>query len=99
MGNVSDTKRAVSLHLYSPPFQMCQTFDEKNGHKVKCNVTFHSKYGRKTSYATKVSVYDINFIINTIFDIISVYDIKNSINNTYDIKNSINNKIEISEIC
>lgn len=47
--NSSATKNAVSLHLYSPPFQMCQTFDEKSGHGVKCKVTFHTKFGQKVS--------------------------------------------------
>nr|CAB3229551.1 cysteine dioxygenase type 1-like [Phallusia mammillata] len=48
--NRSHTNKAVSLHLYSPPFNMCQSFDERSGHKVKCNVTFHTKYGEKVCY-------------------------------------------------
>ena len=45
--NTSHTEGTVSLHLYSPPFQMCQTFDERTGHKQTCKFVFHSDRGRK----------------------------------------------------
>ncbi|XP_060700535.1 cysteine dioxygenase type 1-like [Hemiscyllium ocellatum] len=43
--NLSHTEVAVSLHLYSPPFDSCNCFDERTGHKKKVGVTFTSKYG------------------------------------------------------
>jgi len=48
--NNSHTKRAVSLHLYSPPFEMCQSFDERTGKPIKCKVTFTSKFGQRTPF-------------------------------------------------
>lgn len=47
--NGSHTEGAVSLHLYSPPFQTCQTFDQRTGHRNTVKMTFWSKYGEKTS--------------------------------------------------
>ncbi|XP_078482905.1 cysteine dioxygenase type 1-like isoform X1 [Ciona intestinalis] len=54
VGNSSESP-ACSLHLYSPPFQDCQTFDQKSGHKVRCHVTFHTKFGEKVCYVSTVS--------------------------------------------
>eukprot|EP00794_Sanderia_malayensis_P019575 gene19575-21506_t len=48
--NLSHTNRAVSLHLYSPPFESCGVFDERSGKKRSCKVTFWSKYGVRTPY-------------------------------------------------
>lgn len=48
--NPSDSSRAVSLHVYSPPFDECQSFDERSGRKNKVKVTFFSKYGERTPY-------------------------------------------------
>lgn len=48
--NVSHTECAVSLHLYSPPFQICQTFDQRTGHKNTVKMTFWSKFGERTPY-------------------------------------------------
>lgn len=48
--NVSHTESAVSLHLYSPPFQTCQTFDQRTGHKNTVKMTFWSKYGERTPF-------------------------------------------------
>ncbi|KAJ2829790.1 hypothetical protein IWW50_000643 [Coemansia erecta] len=31
IGNPSKSEKAVSLHLYSPPYNMCKTFDEATG--------------------------------------------------------------------
>ncbi|KAI8324300.1 hypothetical protein GQ54DRAFT_296287 [Martensiomyces pterosporus] len=35
IGNPSTSKKAVSLHLYSPPFSMCKTFDQSTGAAVE----------------------------------------------------------------
>lgn len=48
--NPSNVDKAVTLHLYSPPFEECDTFDEKTGHKNKVHVTFWSKFGYRTPF-------------------------------------------------
>lgn len=48
--NGSHTEGAVSLHLYSPPFQTCQTFDQRTGHRNNVKMTFWSKYGERTPF-------------------------------------------------
>ncbi|XP_030620463.1 cysteine dioxygenase type 1 isoform X2 [Chanos chanos] len=53
--NVSHTECAVSLHLYSPPFQQCQTFDQRTGHKNTVKMTFWSKFGARTPFEATVS--------------------------------------------
>lgn len=53
--NFSHTECAASLHLYSPPFQTCQTFDQRTGHKNPVKMTFHSKYGQRTPFETTIS--------------------------------------------
>ncbi|XP_039522160.1 cysteine dioxygenase type 1 [Pimephales promelas] len=53
--NVSHTESAVSLHLYSPPFQTCQTFDQRTGHRNGVRMTFWSRYGERTPHETTVS--------------------------------------------
>ncbi|CAD6185517.1 unnamed protein product [Caenorhabditis auriculariae] len=50
MENPSHSDGAVSLHLYIPPYDTCNAFDERTGHKTKCQVTFFSKYGQKVDY-------------------------------------------------
>ncbi|KAM5192272.1 cysteine dioxygenase type 1 isoform 1-T1 [Mantella aurantiaca] len=50
--NPSHTESAVSLHLYSPPFDHCQTFDQRTGHKNTVKMTFWSKYGENYPVAT-----------------------------------------------
>ncbi|KAJ2887809.1 hypothetical protein FB639_001065 [Coemansia asiatica] len=35
IANASSKQKAVSLHLYSPPYQMCKSFDEKTGAAVQ----------------------------------------------------------------
>uniref|UniRef100_A0AAY4DQD3 Cysteine dioxygenase n=1 Tax=Denticeps clupeoides TaxID=299321 RepID=A0AAY4DQD3_9TELE len=52
--NVSHTECAVSLHLYSPPFQQCQAFDQRTGHKNTVKMTFWSKYGERTPVVSVV---------------------------------------------
>ncbi|MEE6508151.1 hypothetical protein FKM82_019431 [Ascaphus truei] len=49
--NPSHTETAVSLHLYSPPFDQCHTFDQRTGHKNAVKMTFWSKYGERTPFA------------------------------------------------
>nr|XP_060617916.1 cysteine dioxygenase type 1 [Anolis sagrei ordinatus] len=53
--NPSHTETAVSLHLYSPPFASCYTFDQRTGHKQKVKMTFFSQFGERTPYTTSVS--------------------------------------------
>lgn len=48
VSNVSKTEKAVSLHLYSPPYQSCKAFNENNGKQIVCPVTFFTKFGQKT---------------------------------------------------
>ncbi|XP_031550794.1 cysteine dioxygenase type 1-like [Actinia tenebrosa] len=50
MENTSHSDTACSLHLYCPPFDMCQSFDQRTGHKNICKVTFFSKYGERTPF-------------------------------------------------
>ncbi|XP_059140552.1 cysteine dioxygenase type 1-like [Physella acuta] len=48
--NCSHTDKAVTLHLYSPPFDECQCFDQRTGRATVSKVTFWSKYGRRTPF-------------------------------------------------
>ncbi|ETN68964.1 hypothetical protein RB195_025914 [Necator americanus] len=50
MENPSHSDSAVSLHLYIPPYETCNAFDERTGKKTKCQVTFFTKYGMKVDY-------------------------------------------------
>lgn len=50
--NVSHSDVAVSLHLYIPPIEICRTFDQRTGHKRKCQVTFWSKFGARTPFTS-----------------------------------------------
>ncbi|XP_020027165.1 cysteine dioxygenase type 1 isoform X2 [Castor canadensis] len=54
--NISHTEPAVSLHLYSPPFDTCHAFDQRTGHKNKVTMTFHSKFGIRTPFPTSGSL-------------------------------------------
>ncbi|CAH7017049.1 Cdo1 [Phodopus roborovskii] len=54
--NVSHTEPAVSLHLYSPPFDTCHAFDQRTGHKNKVTMTFHSKFGIRTPFKARGSI-------------------------------------------
>jgi cysteine dioxygenase len=45
--NTSHTDKAVSLHLYSPPFNECHTFDDRTGQQRVAKITFWSKYGER----------------------------------------------------
>ncbi|XP_022090767.1 cysteine dioxygenase type 1-like [Acanthaster planci] len=50
--NVSHTDTACSLHLYSPPFDSCFSFDQRTGKKHVAKVTFWSKFGERTPLTT-----------------------------------------------
>ncbi|KJH42491.1 cysteine dioxygenase type I [Dictyocaulus viviparus] len=55
MENPSHSDGAVSLHLYIPPYESCNAFDERTGTKTMCQVTFFTKYGKKVDYTGKKS--------------------------------------------
>uniref|UniRef100_T1JM54 Cysteine dioxygenase n=1 Tax=Strigamia maritima TaxID=126957 RepID=T1JM54_STRMM len=54
--NRNHSNTAVSLHLYCPPFEACNMFDQRTGRQTKCPVTFWSKFGHKTDLTTCRSV-------------------------------------------
>jgi len=46
--NKSHVKGAVSLHLYTPPYSECRSFNEEEGTARKSgNITFYSVNGKK----------------------------------------------------
>jgi len=47
--NASHTDKAVSLHLYCPPFDECSTFNQHTGHETLAKSTFWSIHGEKVS--------------------------------------------------
>ncbi|XP_011190606.1 cysteine dioxygenase type 1 [Zeugodacus cucurbitae] len=51
--NPSHIETAVSLHLYCPPFNECSVFHKNSGKRIKCPVTFWSKYGVRQSECNK----------------------------------------------
>ncbi|VDM60995.1 unnamed protein product [Angiostrongylus costaricensis] len=55
MENPSHSDGAVSLHLYIPPFDACNAFDERTGNKMKCQMTFFTKYGVKVDCSGRKS--------------------------------------------
>lgn len=48
--NRSHTETACSLHLYSPPFDSCQCFDQRTGKTYNSKVTFWSRFGERTPF-------------------------------------------------
>ncbi|KAK3728569.1 hypothetical protein QZH41_011649 [Actinostola sp. cb2023] len=54
MENTSHSDTACTLHLYCPPFDMCNSFDQRTGHRQTCKVTFWSKYGTRTPFVSTV---------------------------------------------
>ena len=42
---------AVSMHLYSPPFDVCRSFNEKTGKSKYCQMVFWSEYGVRCKFA------------------------------------------------
>ncbi|XP_004522611.1 cysteine dioxygenase type 1 isoform X2 [Ceratitis capitata] len=51
--NPSHIDTAVSLHLYCPPFNECSVFHKNSGKRIKCPVTFWSKYGVRQAESKK----------------------------------------------
>ncbi|RZF42066.1 hypothetical protein LSTR_LSTR006659 [Laodelphax striatellus] len=45
--NPSHSDTAVSLHVYCPPFDSCNVFNQRTGEKSKSKVTFWSKFGTR----------------------------------------------------
>lgn len=45
--NPSHADNAISLHLYSPPFNTCQIFNQQTGQATKATCTFWSKFGER----------------------------------------------------
>ncbi|XP_052786590.1 cysteine dioxygenase type 1-like [Mya arenaria] len=58
VSNPSHTDKAVSLHLYSPPFDECKVFDQRTGHESSAKVTFWSKFGHRTPFGRQVDTID-----------------------------------------
>ena len=53
--NPSPSKGAVSLHLYCPPYQTCQTFCENSGvARPSGNIVFYSINGEKEKYIEEI---------------------------------------------
>ena len=61
MENRSHSVPAVSLHLYTPPYSKCRTFDQRTGHTNEVKVTFTSKFGKRTPF--KVILFLFSLII------------------------------------
>jgi len=62
--NPSHSDRAVSLHVYSPPFDKCNLFDVRTGQKRSTRMTFWSRDGKlelsepvSLAYSVLVSVH------------------------------------------
>lgn len=47
VANPSHSKPAVSLHLYSPPFEECGSYCERTGKCRPARMTWHSKAGKR----------------------------------------------------
>jgi len=62
--NTSHSDKAVSLHLYSPPFNSCKVFDERSGEISipKAPMTFWSKFGEKVNKKKSERMYDVTSI-------------------------------------
>lgn len=46
--NANHTDKAITLHLYSPPFESCHRFDQHTGKSTTAKVTFWSQFGVRT---------------------------------------------------
>jgi cysteine dioxygenase len=44
--NPSHTDTAITLHLYVPPYEHCNTYDERTGQINQAHVTFYSIGGK-----------------------------------------------------
>jgi cysteine dioxygenase len=49
MENPSNSEGTVSLHLYTPPFVLCNKFDELTGQTSSVKMSFWSCYGSRTA--------------------------------------------------
>jgi cysteine dioxygenase len=47
--NPSHTETAITLHVYIPPYDHCNTYDERTSHVKEATVTFYSVCGQLTS--------------------------------------------------
>jgi len=45
--NSSHTDKLISMHCYSPPFDMCQVFDQRTAKTAKAKMRFWTKFGKK----------------------------------------------------
>ena len=69
---MSHSDVAVSLHLYVPPIDICRTFDQRTGHKRKCQVTFWSKFGTRTPFTPSADVSNLFGVFDILFEAIIV---------------------------
>ena len=53
MENRSDSKTAISLHLYVPPFKYCRVFDEQTGRETVVSCTFDNENVKTTAFKEK----------------------------------------------
>jgi len=62
--NTSHSDGAVSLHLYSPPFNSCQVFDERTSNVItaRAPMTFWSKFGEKVNRKKSERIHCVNSI-------------------------------------
>eukprot|EP00055_Hartaetosiga_balthica_P009072 m.35276 g.35276 ORF g.35276 m.35276 type:complete len:209 (+) comp6595_c1_seq1:91-717(+) len=57
VSNTSHSKRAVSLHLYSPPYSACKCADQRTGKLVPSGaINFYSKFGEKCADEWKAKI-------------------------------------------
>ncbi|PSN36272.1 Cysteine dioxygenase type 1 [Blattella germanica] len=54
--NPSNIDPAVSLHLYCPPFDSCNVFNQRTGQRTPCKVTFWSKFGEKRNREIQAAI-------------------------------------------
>jgi len=45
--NASHSEKLVTMHCYSPPFDMCKVFDERTSKDSKVKMRFWSKFGKR----------------------------------------------------
>lgn len=68
MENPSHTEKTVSLHLYCPPFNACRIFDERTGRENTVQVTFWSKYGKRTPFVTESAIAPVREVTPCCYD-------------------------------
>ena len=47
VGNPSESQRAITLHLYSPPFQQCRIWLDECQEPTTCSMGNYSAYGKR----------------------------------------------------